>query len=117
MSGDRGADYDLSGFRGMRLWVRSGSMLAGSAKSVRLNLPTPDTNAGGTCMVCNDHFGFDVPLTSQWVQIDVPFSSLEQQGYGRPLLASADLEHVTSLQLGFVGNVAFDLWVDDIELY
>jgi hypothetical protein len=117
MSGDRGAEYDLSGFEGMRLWVRNGSALAGTAQSVRLNLPTPGTNAGGSCAVCNDHFGVDIPLTSHWAQVDVPFSSLEQQGYGRPLLASADLEHVTSLQLGFEGNVAFDLWVDDIELY
>jgi hypothetical protein len=117
MSGDRGAEYDLSGFQGLRLWVRSGSTSSGSATSVRLNLPTPGTNAGGSCTVCNDHFGFDVPLTSQWVQVDVPFSSLEQQGYGRPALASPELEHVTSLQLGFRGNVAFDLWVDDIALY
>jgi hypothetical protein len=118
MSGERGAEYDLSGFQGMRLWVRSGSMLAGSAKYVRLNLPTPGTNAGsGSCTVCNDHFGFDIPLTSQWAQVEVPFSSLAQQGYGRPALASPELEHVTSLQLGFGSNVAFDLWVDDIELY
>jgi hypothetical protein len=117
MAGDRGAEYDLSGFQGMRLWVRRGSMLAGSAQSVRLNLPTPATNSGGTCTVCNDHFGFDVPLTPQWVQVEVPFSSLEQQGYGRPVLAEPDLRHVTSLQLGFDRNVVFDLWVDDIELY
>jgi hypothetical protein len=117
MAGDRGAEYDLSGFQGLRLWVRRGSMVAGSARSVRLNLPTPATNSGGTCTVCNDHFGFDVPLTWQWVQVEVPFSSLEQQGYGRPALASPDLRHVTSLQLGFDRNIAFDLWVDDIELY
>jgi hypothetical protein len=117
MAGDRGAEYDLSGFQGVRLWVRSGSTAPGAAKSVRLNLPTPGTNAGGACTVCNDHFGFDIPLTSQWARIQVPFSSLEQQGYGRPILASADLEHVTSLQLGFDSDVVFDLWVDDIELY
>jgi hypothetical protein len=117
MAGARGAEYDLSGFQGMRLWVRRGSMLAGSAHSVRLNLPTPATNSGGTCTVCNDHFGFDVPLTPQWGQVEVPFSSLKQQGYGRPVLAEPDLRHVTSLQLGFDRNVVFDLWVDDIELY
>jgi hypothetical protein len=117
MSGDRGAEYNLSGFEGIRLWVRSGSTSSGTATSVRLNLPTPGTNAGGSCTVCNDHFGFDVPLTSQWVQVEVPFSSLEQQGYGRPALASPELEHVTSLQIGLGSDVAFDLWLDDIALY
>lgn len=116
--GDRGLEYDLSGYQGMRLWVRSGSTSPSSAKSVRLNLPTPGTNAGsGACTVCNDHFGFDVPLTAQWELVDVPFSSLKQHGYGRPALAKPELAHVTSLQLGFGANVAFDLWVDDIELY
>ena len=116
--GERGLEYDLSGYQGMRLWVRSGSTSLSSATSVRLNLPTPGTNAGsGACTVCNDHFGFDVPLTAQWALVEVPFSSLKQHGYGRPALASPDLEHVTSLQLGFGANVAFDLWVDDIELY
>jgi hypothetical protein len=116
--GGRGLEYDLSGYRGIRLWVRSGSTSLNSAKSVRLSLPAPITNEGsGACTVCNDHFGFDVPLTGQWALVDVPFSSLKQSGRGRPAPPSPDLERVTSLQLGFGADVAFDLWVDDIELY
>jgi hypothetical protein len=110
--------YDMSAYSGLRLWVRSGSTSGSAAQSVRLNLPMPGTNTGGgSCTVCSDHYGIEIPLNSQWEQVSVPFSSLKQRGYGRPLLAQPDLEHVTSLQLSFGGGVAFDLWIDDVELY
>jgi Carbohydrate binding domain (family 11) len=116
-SGEQGMPYDLSGFQGLKLWVRSGSTSLSAAKKVRLNLPTPATNPGGGCTLCNDHFGADIPLTSKWVQVAVPFATLKQTGSGRPQLSTPDLQHVTSLQLMFPANVSFDLWLDDIELY
>lgn len=116
-AGDEGQEYDLRGHQGLRLWVRSGSASQYSAKMVRLNLPSPGTNVGGNCTVCNDHFGVDVPLTSEWTQVVVPFSSVKQIGYGRPALAGPELARVTSLQFYFKSNVVFDLWLDDIELY
>jgi len=113
--------YDLTGYRGIRLWVRSGAPTSGpvgpgAAKQVRLNFTTAATIAGGSCTVCNDHFGADVPLTAQWVQVDVPLASVKQTGFGRPQVA-LDLTAVVDLQLTFPANVSFDLWVDDIELY
>jgi hypothetical protein len=115
-TGNQGITYDLSRYEGLRLWVRSGSASAG-AKSVRLNLPTPGTNNGGGCIMCNDHFGVDIPLTTQWVRVNVPWSELHQAGFGVPPLAAPDLEHVASIQLAFPNAVSFDLWVDDVELY
>jgi hypothetical protein len=97
--------------------VRSGSTSFYAAKKVRLNLPAVATNPGGGCTVCNDHFGVDVPLTTKWVQITVPFSTLKQTGVGKPPLPTPDLAHTTSLQLAFPANTSFDLWVDDVELY
>lgn len=110
--------YDLSGYRGIRFWVRLGSSWGGAAvaKQVRLNLTTAATSTGGPCTVCNDHFGADVPLTAQWTQIDLPLASLTQSGFGRPRLP-LDLSAVVDLQLTFPANIAFDLWVDDIVLY
>lgn len=109
--------YDLSAYSGLRLWVRTTTASDDAAQSVRINLPMPGTNAGGDCLVCSDHFGADIPLTSAWTQLSVPFSSLRQRGFGQPQLDEPDLAHVTSLQLSFAGGVAFDLWIDDIELY
>jgi hypothetical protein len=116
-SGEQPAPYDLSHHSGIRLWVRSGASSPYAARQVRLNLPTPATNQGGACTLCNDHFGADIPLTSKWAQVNVPFSSLKQAGYGMPRLNSPDLKQVLSLQLMFPKGVSFDLWVDDLELY
>lgn len=116
-NGNQAAPYDLSHHTGIKLWVRSGATSPYAAKQVRLNLPTPATNQGGSCTVCSDHFGADIPLTSKWAQVSVPFSSLKQTGYGMPRLNAPDLKQVLSLQLMFPKGVSFDLWVDDIELY
>ncbi len=113
------ATYDLSAYRGVRVWLRSGSSptAAGAAARVRLNLPTRETNPGGGCSECNDHFGLDITLTTSWRQVVVPFASLRQVGFGRPLVQRADLSSVTGIQFLFGRNVTFDLWVDDLELY
>lgn len=115
--GGVGVAYDLSGYKGVRLWLRSGTMSPAAAKRVRLNILTPATTQGGGCTTCDDPFGADVPLTAQWAQVEVPLSSLKQVGYGRPLLTVPDLQHALGIQLVFVANVSFDLWLDDIELY
>jgi hypothetical protein len=115
--GAAGVACDLSGYQGMRLWVRSGALGPNAAKKVRFNLRTPVTVMGGGCTSCGDHFGADIPLTAQWVQVEVPFSSLKQVGFGMPKLAKVDLTQALGIELLFAVNVSFDLWVDDVELY
>lgn len=121
---DNAVPYDLSPYTGVKLWVRSGSNFSGGggwggatvAREVRINFPTVATGSGFGCITCdNDHFGTEIPLTSKWVQIDVPFSSLKQGGFGKPALR--DLHQVLGVELLFPKSVTFDLWVDDIELY
>jgi hypothetical protein len=116
-SGSQQAAYDLSGYEGVRLWVRSGTMAPGAATKVRFNLRTPATIVGSGCTLCGDHFGADVPLTSQWVRVDVPLASLKQVGFGQPMLTTPDLTHAMGIDLLFVSGVSFDLWIDDVELY
>ena len=116
-SGNIAAAYDLRPYQGLRLWVRSGATSPTAAKRVRVNILTPATTQGGSCTICDDPFGVDVPLTAQWAQVEVPFSSLKQVGYGRPILTTPDLEHAMGVQFVFAINVSFDLWIDDIELY
>jgi len=116
-SGSEQVSYDLSGYEGLRLWVRSGAIGPGFATKVRLSLRTPATIAGGGCTACGDHFGADIPLTSQWAQIDVPLASLRQMGWGQPMLTTADLAHAMGIELLFVAGMGFDLWIDDVELY
>ena len=117
LAGNNFIAYDLSGYQGVRFWVRSGGMVANPAKQVRFSLRTPATITGGGCTVCGDHFGAAVPLTSKWEQVDLPLATLKQSGYGRPVLPSPDLKHAMGIELLFPANVSFDLWIDDIELY
>jgi hypothetical protein len=114
-SGGKAVAYDLSGHRGLRFWVRSGSTSIYAAKAVRLNFPTTASSSG--CTMCGDHPGVDVPLTSKWVHIDVPLSTLKQQGWGRPRIPTPDVTQTLGIQFLFATGAAFDLWVDDLELY
>ncbi len=116
-SGNNPVAYDVSSYQGLRFWVRSGGMYPNAANKLRFNLRTPATIAGGGCTVCNDHFGADIPLTSKWVQVEVPLAMLQQRGYGRPSLPSPDLKHAMGIELVFGVDVTFDLWIDDLELY
>lgn len=111
--------YDLTPYKGLKLWVRSNSTAPTAAKQVRLNFVTPATTSGSSCKTCGDHFGFDIPLTSKWVQVEVAFSKLKQSssGIGPPRPTAVDLKSVTALQFQFPQAVSFDFWLDDIELY
>lgn len=113
--GDQGVPYDITPYDGVRFWVRSQPFGPGFTSTVRVNLPTPNTNDG--CSVCGDHFGADIPLTSQWVQHEVRFSEMDQEGWGMPQLNSHDRQNVTALQFAFPEDVRFDLWVDDVEFF
>jgi hypothetical protein len=111
------APYDVSRFTGIALWVRSGATAPSAARSVRLNLLTPATVPGGACSSCNDHFGAPVPLTAQWERVEIRFADLEPMGFGIPRPTSFDARRVLALELVFARNTAFDVWVDDIELF
>lgn len=117
-SGGEPVPYDLSGHKGLKIWLRAGSSNPYATKKVRFNLPTTATTEGaGDCTICDDHFGLDITLTTQWAQFDVPFASLKQRGNGRPTGGKLDLTQALGMDLLFAPNVSFDLWVDDVELY
>jgi hypothetical protein len=112
-----GGEYDVSRYQGIRLWVRLGSPAA--SRSMRLNLPALGTNgvADLPCMPCDDHFGADIALSTEWQQVSVLFKDLKQHGWGNPKLAKPELSRVSSLQFGFEKDKTFDVWIDDIELF
>lgn len=116
-NGSKDLPYDATKYQGLKFWVRSGATSASAAKQVRVNLTTTPTNMGGGCTLCNDHFGRDVPLTPNWTQITLQFSSIKQDGWGRPQLPAPDLEQLVAIQFLFAANTTFDFWLDDIELY
>ncbi len=105
--------YDASSCSGLSLWARVGS---GPARSVRLSVPDRATDASaGVCRTCNDHFGKDLPLTTQWREHRVRWSELTQGGWGdrQPGLATAAL-YAVQLQVG--AGAPLDVWVDQLTL-
>jgi hypothetical protein len=109
--------YDVSAYQGIRFWVKNVSNAWNAAKKLRVSLPMTGTVTGTGCTTCNDHFAADVDLFANWTQVSVPFSSLKQQGYGKPLLNGPDLKHVIFLEFAVGAHLAFDFYIDDVELY
>jgi hypothetical protein len=109
--------YDLSGYQGIRFWVKSGTNVWNSAKKMRLALPMTGTVAGTGCTMCNDHFAAEFNLSTTWTQVSVPFTALKQAGTGKPQLGTPDLKHVIFLEFGVGPHVSFDVYIDDVELY
>ncbi|APR85782.1 Hypothetical protein A7982_11131 [Minicystis rosea] len=104
--------YDVSAFKGVAFWAK------GEPGTIRFKALTSATVAfaeGGLCTaVCGDSHGAIVPLTSDWVQITIPFTSLTQEGWG----TQEDWNPMQVLSIQFQsGAVPFDFWVDDIGFY
>lgn len=107
--------YDLSNYRGLRLFVRG--TIADSV--LRVQIPTVDTHQpaqGGTCMdSCGDHYGKEVMVTPSWGQVNVDFNQMTQQGHGREF--PFDLSKALNIEFAVHPNGNFDFWIDQIEFY
>jgi hypothetical protein len=82
-----------------------------------------ETRWGGTCTAgtkCWDAYGMVVGVTPQPQVIDVPWTSLRQQGWGIPVLF--DIRHIQQLvwevQKNGMAPVSFaNLCIDDVAFY
>jgi hypothetical protein len=107
------APYDAGNYVGLTLWAK-----AGTATKVRMNLPNKDTDTmGGVCMgmACNDHFGADLDIGTDWKQFTILFSDLKQAGWSMVAVPSFDAHSIYGLQFQ-VSSMPFDVWVTDIYL-
>jgi hypothetical protein len=111
--------YDLGQYTGMRFWLRSRPPAGVTDAAVRVYVfvPTVHSNSGGTCTVCNDHLHASLPLAPEWTEVEIHFSSLRQEGWGRPPAQPGDVSRATAIQFGFRQGERFDLWIDDIVLF
>jgi hypothetical protein len=110
--------WDGSAYVGVSLWAKgTGTIFAGLATTT-----TTDTAYGGTCVAgtaegegCDDPHGVEIALTEEWQQVELPFATIAQQGYGWP----EDFDATTLLSMGFSmpAGAAFDVWFDEIRLY
>jgi hypothetical protein len=107
--------YDLSGFDGIQFWAKGN----GTWHMQIAVLTTTEVAGGGICTgVCNDHFGINVALTSDWALHEVAWSTLAQVGWGDE--SDFDAGEVIFLQWQHAdaapGSV-FEILVDDVQLW
>lgn len=115
---------DASEWEGIVLWARKGP---GSGSGVRIQVSDPRTDDSNQACVCNpftnqndtsdgcDKFGTYINVDHTWRAYFVPFSGMQQGGWGlaSPALDTSGLFSVT-VQFG---RGAWDLWLDDIGFY
>ncbi len=113
--------YDASAFTGLRFWAKVG---AGKNTKHRVQISDVTTDEkGGKCkatpaeLLCGNHWGVNLTLTTAWKQHQVLFSTLRQiDGWGNTADA-IDLTQVYGLQITAGANLEVDLWVDQFELF
>jgi hypothetical protein len=114
MGGSARAEYDASSFSGIVLWAKSPM-----PTKLRVSFPNKDTDPQGmvcdaTKDQCNDHFGADLALTTDWTQFAIPFSSIKQEGWSGAPVASFDAHSVYGVQFQVGPAMPFDVWVGEV---
>lgn len=65
--------------------------------------------------MCNDGYGLDAVLTPTWTQIDLPFASLAQEGWGT--VVTFDKAALLSVQIQIPAGQTFSAAFDDFTFY
>jgi hypothetical protein len=112
-NGQTGVPYDISNHSGVTFSAKLGNGMV--TPHVRFEIS--ETGTSVNCTTCGDHFGSQVALTMDWQTVTVPFSSLSQIGYGRPVQTAFDPTQALGLYFDWAANENFDFWLDDVWFY
>jgi hypothetical protein len=134
-SGQAGTPYDARAWDGVSFWIRRGAGPTGNAllaavQDVFTAAPPAPKGDGGVVypMYCSvlpgdsdskkcDPFGAAVLMTDAWHFVKLPFSQLQQKGFGVPApTGRIDPAVLLGLQFGFSAG-SWDLWLDDVAFY
>jgi len=119
-------DAVAAGYKGIRFKAK-----AGQSRKISIKVATPatlDASFGGSCeptkspeKLCNDHPAAAVVVaTGGWVDYQVTFASLKQEGWGVPATVTFDAVaqiHVVFPGSGSGGSKDYDIWLDDFTFY
>ena len=119
-------DATAAGYRGVKFKAK-----ASASRKISIKVATPSTleaQFGGSCEPttmpkkdCNDHFASSVVVaTGGWLDYQVEFASLKQEGWG--VRGTADYSAILQVVVVFPGPVSggssdFDVWLDDLSFY
>jgi hypothetical protein len=109
--------YDASAYQALHFFAKLG---AAGTPYVTLAVPDLHTDPDGALCdkatgagSCYDHFATSVTVTTAWTEFTVPFTMLQQAGWGANGVTALDVAHVFSVRFSW-GTPSMDLWVDDI---
>ena len=122
------ATYDASAYKAVHFFAK---VEAASATAVHFAILDKHTDPGGmlccptqaTCTgtedymangLCYDHFAKDLTFTTAWAEYTIPFSDLNQIGWGLNNVDALDAAHVFNIQFSW-GPDPMNLWIDDIS--
>jgi hypothetical protein len=122
-TGEARTAYDVSGYTGIALRAK-----AASAVTLRVSVSDKNTaEEGGVCTVtedktdetrCEDYFGKEILLGTDWQDYAVLFAEMTQRGFGLPATAFEATQAYT-LRVVVKGDaaapVSFDVWIDDVR--
>jgi len=108
--------YDASAYAGIKFWAKGNSAIRAMIKIPATTQPTSDSGAcTGAAGMCEDHFGIDAKLTTDWAQYDLAFATLKQGGWG--LATTFDKAQLIALQFQVAKGATFDFSIDDLTFY
>jgi hypothetical protein len=108
---------DVSGFDGVSFWAKGHG---GEHVRFLVAIPATDASPGrGDCnpekAKCNDHPGLGITLTGEWKLYTVPWSKLEQYGWGTPAQFAGIANSLLWINDGPVES--FEFAIDEVKLY
>lgn len=117
--------YDLSKYQGLALRAK-----ADKPASLRMSISDLGTSPeGGKCTDstdktnparCGDYFGKEFSLTTEWQDLQMPWTEMAQRGWGLPIAEGFNAANAYTFRLQVKGSAAapanFDLWIDDVRL-
>jgi len=105
--------YDASKYKGIRFKAKIGP---GSTGNVRLKVPDNQTDPEGKiCKECFNDFGLDLPLTEQWQEFTIPFTSMKQIKSWGSKFGGINPQQLYGMQWQVnEPGATFDVWIDDI---
>jgi hypothetical protein len=108
---------DVSSFHGVGFWAKG---RGGEHVRFLVAIPATDATPGrGDCdpehHKCNDHPGFGITLASEWTLYSVPWSKLEQYGWGEPAHFAGVANSLLWINDGPVES--FEFAIDQVRLY
>ena len=118
--------YDLSGYKGISYWAKSGSATAQDKIIVRFGTVWTDPRGGkcakdktdpnyGDKTKCDDDFAVSDTLTTEWKQYTHAFSDFMQEDWGlHPADMAFPAKEVYAIKFAQAPGKAFDIWLDDI---